>query len=247
MKPKILIILAGILLLQCSSNDPLHPNGSELPLIAETMIGIAEPSGLSLGRHNQTLWVVNDAPNSNIFEISLRGAILQKLNFQGDDLEGVVYDSLENVLWVAEERKREIVQVAMDGTKISSHAIMINGNDTNGLEGISINSQGRLWTVNEKEPGLLVSLLADFSIDYQIELLYAKDYSGLSSGPNDNQVWLISDENQLLMKFDKNTGILKSYVIPVEKAEGVAVDEGNGRIYIVSESQSILYTFELID
>jgi uncharacterized protein YjiK len=248
MKPILIIILLGLTLLHCGKNDAsLDSNLLSLSLIDEIEIQITEPSGLSIGKQNQSLWVVSDAPDSEVFEINLQGNILRKLNFIGEDLEGVVYDSLKNVVWVVEEKKREIVEVALDGSELSRHSVSINGSANNGLEGISINASGQLWIANEKEPGLLLALNSDFSINAQIFLNFSNDYSGLSFGYQNDRIWIVSDESKLLVEYDKQSGVIKKYNLPFIKAEGVAVDTPNSIVFIIRESNSKLYTFKYLD
>ncbi len=202
---------------------------------------------MSLGRNNQSLWVVSDAPDNEIYEISLQGTILQKLPFNGDDLEGIVFDSLNNVLWVVEERKQEIVKVGLDGSELFRTKINITSSDAGGLEGISIDAANDIWLVNEKEPGLLISLLKNFSINNRIVLEFAQDYSGLSYSTQSDHLWIVSDESNLLVQYDLENKVLVKYNLWMKKVEGVAVDETNQLIYIVSESEQKLYTFKLPD
>ena len=101
------MILSVTLLIQCSKNDAsVNPDSLYLSLIDAREIPINEPSGLSLGKFNQSLWVVSDAPENEIYEMSLEGEIIQKLDFKGEDLEGIVYDSLKNILLVVAFRHR---------------------------------------------------------------------------------------------------------------------------------------------
>jgi uncharacterized protein YjiK len=233
------------MILQCSKDDALvNPDSLSLTLIDARKIPINEPSGLSLGKFNQSLWVVTDAPENEIYEISLEGEILQKLDFKGEDLEGIVYDSLKNVLLVVEEKKREIIEVALDGTELSRHSFNIEGNDNNGFEGIAINPSGQIWIANEKEPVLLGSLNSDFSVKSLVELNIAADYSGLSFGDQDDQIWIVSDESQLVIHYDTTTEIVKKYNLTFDKAEGICVDTSRRLVYIARESSNRLLTYE---
>jgi len=248
MKFIVVIFLSGFLFLHCSKNDAsVNPEALSLTLLSEREIPIDEPSGLSLGISNQSLWVVSDAPESEIYAISLEGEILQKLNFVGEDLEGIVYDSLKNVLWVVEEKRREIVEVALNGSELSRHSINVDNTDNNGLEGISINSNGQIWLANEKDPGVILSLRDDFSVGSLFVLDIAKDYSGLAFDDRENRIWIVSDESQLLIHYNAETGILKQYKLPFDKAEGISVDISKNLIYIVRESSNQLYTYELLE
>ncbi len=241
MSLKSIFLLAVPLFCNCGGNNPLSP----LELINEFNLSIPEPSGLTLGKNKQSLWVVNDPPNNEIYEITLEGAVIRKLSFKGDDLEGVTYDSDNDVLWVAEEQKREVLQIALDGTVLTRRAVNVDNSKDQGLEGIFLSRTGTLWVVNEKKPGRLISLNTNFQIDGEFPLNFAKDYSGLCQAENERQIWIISDESEKLVLWDKDSGVKKMYELPFKKAEGVAVDSAQNLVYIVSDSEEKLYIFRL--
>jgi len=241
------MLLSSFLLIQCSNDDAsLNPDSLSLSLIDTREIAIKEPSGLSLGKSNQSLWVVTDSPENEIYEISLEGEIIQKLDFKGEDLEGIVFDSLNNILLVVEEKKREIIEIALDGTELARHSFNIDGNDNNGFEGISINPSGQIWIANEKEPVLLASLNSDFSLNILVQLNVAEDYSGLSFGDQDDQMWIVSDQSKLLIQYNATTDIVKKFNLSFDKAEGICVDASKNLIYIVRESNNRLITYEIL-
>ena len=56
-----------MLLFQCAKDDSVvNPEILSLILIDEREIPVEEPSGLSLGQSRQSLWIVSDAPESEI-------------------------------------------------------------------------------------------------------------------------------------------------------------------------------------
>jgi len=63
-----------ILLTHCEVNEE-HPKTVKLKLLSKFELEIAEPSGLTFDKANNTLWTVSDE-NSTIYEISLEGKIL---------------------------------------------------------------------------------------------------------------------------------------------------------------------------
>jgi len=107
--------LTIILLLgqSCSLSDSaVDPQSSGLKLIGEYTLSIPEPSGLTFHHNYARLWTVSDNTN-HIYAISLDGNVLQELRYEGNDLEGIVFDSTGNSLWVVEEQLREVVQVGL--------------------------------------------------------------------------------------------------------------------------------------
>ncbi len=175
------VFILSKFLLHCGTNKNavLKPIDSSLQLINDYSLEVPEPSGLSLGENNQTLWTVSDPPVNQIYELDLEGNILRTLDFKGDDLEGIDYDSVENVLWIAEEQKRELVKLTLDGTELERHPIAISGPENSGLEGICLAAENQLWIVNKKNPRHLLSLNADFSIQQRFDFNMVKDLSGL--------------------------------------------------------------------
>jgi uncharacterized protein YjiK len=239
-----LFLFVLLIFQNCKNDSSVNPDQSSLSLISEITLNISEPSGLSLGKNNQSLWVVSDAPDSEVFEINLQGDVLRKINFTGDDLEGIAFDSLGNTLWVVEEKLRQIVQLSLNGQVLQRYNVMVDGDPNNGLEGISSSNKNEIWTVNEKNPGLLITFDEDFSNSSRIELLFAQDYSGISCGLQSDVVWIVSDESRQLYQYDKANTSLKTFELLMEKAEGVAVDETTNLVYIVSETENKLFTFK---
>lgn len=225
----------------CSSS----PNQwQQLDPIAEYVLDIPEPSGLSFGRDYKTLWVVSDAPDNRIYNISLTGETIQRLNFKGDDLEGISYDSLSNTLWIVEERRIEMVNVSLNSTVLARKSIALTNETNFGLEGIVIVNAENFWVTNEKNPGALFFLDKDFQITNQKTITQMKDYSGLSYNNKTSDLWVVSDESALLARWNQSDGTITRFSVPIEKAEGVAIDPINNLIYIVSDRSQKLYVFK---
>jgi uncharacterized protein YjiK len=58
-------------------------------------------------------------------------------------------------------------------------------------------------------------------------------------------LWLLSDEDKLLIKSSLDGEFIEEYEIDIKQAEGVAVDDENNLIYIVSDKEEKLYVFKI--
>jgi len=228
----------------CNNTSDPNSSSSSLTLIEEYNIQVTEPSGLSFGKDKKTLWTVSDAPDNRIYEMDLQGNIIQTLNYIGDDFEAIGYDSLKNVLWVAEERKYRILEISLTGDKIVNQKIDFVGNNINGFEGICVGNSF-YYAANEKLPIKILKLNSDFSIISNFDLVGINDISDLCYNNFTDQIWGISDESKLLFCFDENSGITKSYNLPFDKMEGLAIDFEQNLVYLVNDSKSKLYIYKL--
>lgn len=221
--------------------------GLDLQFIAAYDLSIPEPSGLSLDGDHKALWVVSDRTN-RVYKVTLRGESLQELiGYRGNDLEGVVYDFTDSTLWVAEEQRRQIVQIDLHGREISRKSLDFPGSGNNGIEGICLDSSGIQYVINEKKPRQWVKLDRKFASQIQKEIGEARDLSGITCGPAENQFWIVSDKSHLLFLWDAELGLLDSFNLAFKKAEGVAYDPFLKRIYIVSDFTAKLYVYQLIE
>ncbi len=239
----VLGLTAGFLFVQlgCSLSESTEPEQSApaLKQVAVYELSIPEPSGLTLQSDGQSLWTVSDQTNQ-VYRINLTGTVLQTLKYQGEDLEGIAYDSTEHCLWVAEEVSRELVKLDLQGNELERHKLL-SGSDNSGLEGVCIDGNHRFFALKEKRPGLFLVLNTDFTVQQKIELQFAGDYSGLWADTVSGRFWIVSDESQMLFLWDISQGVLQQYSLPITKAEGIAVDTQKGLFYLVSDAESRLY------
>ena len=245
MKRFLLIFLLSVWGCGLHEKEALQPSGSKLQQIGQFHTEVAEPSGLSLAEGGQYLWTVNDPPSNKVYKIDLNGNIVQILDYAGDDLEGIVFDSTENVIWIAEEGKRELVKISLSGAELERHQIPFSGNSSHGFEGIALAKSGEFWVVNEKEPAVLIELDKDFLIKATFEPGVSSDLSGICADTTAGRFWLVSDESQLLFLWDRENGVIEQFSLPMKKAEGIAIDFAKGLFYIVSDSEQKLYVFKI--
>jgi len=241
----ILILLITIfIVISCNVEDSVGPQQSPgLILIGEFVLSIPEPSGLTLNEDCTALWSVSDNTN-NVYKITLDGNVPIELNFTGNDLEGIVYDSTDNSLWLAEEQLREVVHIDLNGNELARNSVDIPGSGNSGLEGICLDTASTHYVLNEKDPGLWAKLKSDFSSQIQKVINEVGDLSGITYDRTKKMFWIVSDVSRLLFLWDPDQGIIRRFDLPFGKAEGVAYDPVSNRIYIVSDLTNKLYVYE---
>jgi uncharacterized protein YjiK len=61
----------------------------------------------------------------------------------------------------------------------------------------------------------------------------------------EDELWIVSDQEKKVYRCDLSGNVLMSFLINVDKAEGIAIDSENNLIYIVSDSADMLYIYRL--
>ncbi|NQT25698.1 SdiA-regulated domain-containing protein [candidate division KSB1 bacterium] len=248
MPKRLLPYLFVLVLCVCQGKNGIvvAPAENRLQLFSTFDTEMKEPSGLSLGEHNQSLWTVSDPPENKVYEMDLQGNILRTLKFNGEDLEGVEYDSSNKVIWIIDEKKRELIKLDTSGTVLEHHEILVeNPNKNEGLEGISITASNQFWLVNQKNPCEVIELNSNFSIRAQFTFDSIDDLSGLCNDAVAGQFWMLSSANRLLIQWSQTEGIIDQYNLPMNNPEGIAIDFSNNLVYIVSDFQAKLFIFQL--
>ena len=245
------IIFLAFSCIMCEKENGTPPNTGipqgKLTLLNEIQLNISEPSGLSFGPNGNTLLIVSDNTN-RVYETDLVGNVTRTLAFKGNDLEGVTYNPVENIVAVAEERKREVVLIDYtNGNEISRHKINVAiGSENKGLEGISYsNNNLAYYLVNEDLPGQMIVWNETHDIINKTDLHFAGDYSAIFVDTKNANVWMVSDESQFLYKCDYNAKVLKEYVLPETKYEGLTIDVENQLAYLVNDASAELKIFKI--
>lgn len=227
-------------------NPPVKPTG-ELEKLDEFDLDVTEPSGLSFGPNGETLFMVSDNTNK-VYETDLQGNVIRELAYVGSDLEGVSFNEENQIVAVAEERKRQIVFLDYpNGIEQERFDIATGGStDNKGLEGISFNTNNSAYyLVNEDVPGELIVWNKQFGNISTTELRFASDYSAIFVDKRNGLLWIVSDESQALYKCDYNANVLKEYALPYTKFEGIAVDIEQQLVYLVNDKSFKLFVFKI--
>lgn len=192
------------------------------------------------------LYTVSDQTN-RIYKISDKGRILATLPFLGSDLEGISYNPDKRTLWVVQERNRDVLELDLSGEIIQQVNLTIESNYlNNGLEGISVNPlNNHVFVANEKNPKLLVELDDKLQKVREFTSQHLLDFSGVCMNPDGNELWVLSDESQKVCRFDLQGNCLSEYNLTVLKAEGLAIDFSEKRMFIISDLYPKLFEYEL--
>jgi len=242
-------ILVGCLALAfaipgCKSSNGVAPRTIQtLRLVASYTLDLAEPSDLTIDDTGNRLWTVTNSPDS-VVELDLAGRRVKTLPFVGHDLEGVAFDKSDKTLWLAEENRREVVHIDLNGNVLGTFALGITGEQNSGLEGICLTAAGGIYVLNEKHPGLFITLDPSIAIATIDTVKFAGDYSGMSLDPGTGAVWIVSDQSKRLYLWSRTSGVMKEYYLPFDKAEGVAYSPGADRFYIITDTGHTLYVYD---
>jgi len=247
-----LIWLSIILISGCSDETPTEtpppppPAGPKLELVSEVNIQVDEPSGLCFSSDKGSLWTVSDQTRK-VYRVDFAGNVLETLAYTGNDLEGIAVDPDDGTLWVAEEYLSQIVQLDALGNELQ-RVDVTGAAGGSGLEGITISSaDGHFFLLKEQDPGVLIELDPEFNLLSYKRINFAYDFSGIYYESSQQNLWIVSDQNETVYKCDLTGSVLTEYPIEVDKAEGIAVDFENSRVYIVSDSYEKLYLFSIED
>ncbi len=222
-----------------------EPSPGIISKTGEYRTDVSEPSGLTLGANNSTLWTVSDNTN-HVYQLSLNGTILKELFFEGNDLEGIAFDKRDGTLWLAEEQLRQVVHIDTNGNELGRFDVTnLEGSGNSGLEGVCLDSTFTTFVLNEKSPRLWAKLNSDYSAQTVKEITDADDLSGIFFDEKRNSFWIVSDQSKLFFEWTPEKGITKSAELDFSKAEGVAVDAEQGIVYIVSDATWKLYVYRL--
>ena len=160
-----------------SSNNPTTPAGESLQLITSYSMSITEPSGLAYSPRTRQLYMVSDA-RSAIYVIDTTGLVLTTIPVVAYDLEGVVLSQNADTFYVAEETLSQITSFLPDGTKIASLPINVRTNTSHGPEGVTIDSMGHLFVINEQLPAMMLEYSGTTELS-RITLSHTTDISDI--------------------------------------------------------------------
>lgn len=223
-------------------STPAGPEAATLTLLEAHVLSVAEPSDLAIDETGTILWTVTNHPEK-VYQLKTDGTVVKTLSYVGYDLEGIAYDVRDHTLWLAEENRREVVHVDLDGAVLATYPLGLTGAQNSGLEGICVNDSGTVFVLNEKEPGLFIRLKSDVSIETSTGLSFSLDYSGMSYDAPRKCFWITGDQSEKLYLWTPNR-VVAEYVLPFPKPEGVAFDPISNRIYVVSDQTNALYVFK---
>jgi len=218
--------------------------GDKITLLGRYDIPVMEPSGLTLTSDQNGFWTVSDE-DSTLYKLDSYGKIIKRITVNGFDLEGVTVIN-EATLAIVLERSREIVILDTAGTELKRVKINLEGELNSGLEGITYNkSIKHFYIVNEKNPPLVIELDGDLNEVRRDTIKFAADVSGIFYDENDSLLWILSDEDQMVVKTDMELNIIAKFKISVLQPEGITINSNGDRMYIISDIEEKLSVYKI--
>ncbi len=239
-----LLITTLFLITIISCKEKEQPPKKPLTYIGAHAISVPEPSGLAMTQDNRGFWTVSDE-TSTIYRLDNEGNVVQTIIVEGFDLEAITLID-DTTLVILQERTREMVFLDTSGTELKRIKLDLEGELNSGPEGIAFNPENRhFYILNEKKPSLFVELDEQLNIIRRDTLKFCKDVSGLYFDETNQILWMLSDENQLVIKTDLNGKLLEKIDITIPQPEGITLSKDGRNLYIVSDNKETLYVFKV--
>ena len=238
---KISMVLITLLSLAATC---IKSHSNNLTKIGQYDLTMPEPSGLALDPDGQHLWIVSDN-KGQVYKTNLVGQVVDKVDIKSSDFEGVAISSDGQTLFLLDESKNEIVFYNLEGDKLEHIDIDTDVSKKSGPEGLDIDQRtGNFIVVNEKNPRLFIELTKSGEIIRQQEVTPLSDLSAVAINSQNKEVWLLSDQDQKLIRINSEYQVVDEYLIDIEQMEGLAIDFKSKRIYIVSDAEEELHIFD---
>lgn len=203
-----------------------------------------EPSGLALDPDMEHLWIVSDR-KGQIYKTDLTGKVVQKIDIKASDFEGVAIDASGEILYVLDETKNDITCYNSKGKKLCDINLSEKASNKSGPEGIDVDWEtGYFVVVNEKNPRVIYILDPEGNEVHKNKISGLNDLSGVVINPKNKEIWLLSDEDQKLLRILPDYAIAEEFLIDVVQMEGLAIDFDKKRIYIVSDQEEELHVYD---
>jgi uncharacterized protein YjiK len=200
---------------------------------------VPEPSDACLSANEQSLFVVSD--DGFLFETDLEGKILRKSNVVGIDFEAICLAN--DLLYISDESARKIYCVnPVDLTIHKTFNLNYSAGRNSGFEAIASNEASKLfYLVSEKSPIVIRVYNELFQQVNEINFDATSDISGACYFQNN--LWLLSDEEHLMMQLDENYKVVKQFDFKILNPEGFFFNK-QGDLTVISDDMAKLYQFE---
>ncbi|MBI5125428.1 MAG: SdiA-regulated domain-containing protein [Planctomycetes bacterium] len=230
--------------------------GAEYKLSGTFHVAVKDPSGLTYDPVHDSLWTVQDHGNGlaeklmggggGLFEIDKKGKVLKRMPLKAsNDLEGIAYKADTDTFLLAEERKREVVEINRAGKTLKTIKVPIKWgyrNLNHGIEGVAYDPKSKnIFVANEKNPRKVMELKEDGNIVNSFEVIEASNISDLYYDATTDRLLVLSHEN-ILLEFTRKGQLIKTFPVEADKAEGITKDS-EGYLYIICEATSTLYVY----
>jgi len=139
-----------------------------------------------------------------------------------------------------------VVVLDTTGTELKRVKINLGGELNLGLEGITYNERTKhFYLISEKDPPLLIELDENLNEVRRDTIKFAADVSGIFYDENENLLWILSDEDQMVVKTDIELNIITKFNISVIQPEGITINNKGDRMYIISDKEEKLSVYKI--
>ena len=237
-----LMLVAVLIIFGCK--EKLQPPKERLTYIGAHTISVPEPSGLDMTYNERGFWTVSDE-TSTVYKLDDEANVVKKFKIDGFDMEAITVVN-DTIIAIVLERTREVVLLDTSGNELARKKLNLEGEENSGLEGITYSPKtGHFYLLNEKKPSLLIELNGNLEMIKIDTLKFSKDVSGIYYDERNDILWMLSDENQLVIKTDLNGNLLEKFDITIVQPEGITLDSKGKKLYIVSDNKEKLYIYEV--
>jgi uncharacterized protein YjiK len=194
---------------------------------------VTEPSDLAFDPGTNTFWTVSDQDGA-VYRITGEGKTVgQPIAGVGIDLEGVAFDPVSGRLFVADEGKREVIEMTRDGTVVKRFAVPVKSVNT-GLEGIAYDSRrDEIILVHERNPAELIFCTRAGKMTRRVPV-GTEDLSAVAVAPGGETVLVVGRFEEAVIEVDRKGNRLNRLALNVPGVEGLAFD-GAGNLYAVTD------------
>jgi uncharacterized protein YjiK len=267
--PHLLVIV--VLAVCLGSADALEPTDILFPYTWEGNIGqveLEEPSGIVYHAGRGTLFAVGD--EGDLCEIRTDGTPIRKERLRSEwprsDFEGVTYDPVSGLVYIAVEGADQILEVhpntfqilrefditrEFDGTTyLDPEADGIEAiafvPDANHPEGGTFYVANQSWTLPPaKDPSVLLEVVVPLRSgegSATIRRVFAPgivDMAALHYDRRAHRLLVVSDSANALFEMTLVGALTRSWAFPGDNQEGIAMD-GEGSLYIAQDSGGVI-------
>ena len=227
-----------------SASTCVRSHSTNIKKIAAYNLTMPEPSGLAMDPDMKHLWIVSDR-KGQIYKTDLRGVVQEKIDIKASDFEGVAISREGETLYVIDEAKNRIQCYQHNGKSTCKHGLNQKVTKKSGPEGIDVDwENGDLYVVNESNPTQIYHLNKEFVEIERHQTTVLSDLSAICVDPKSKDIWLLSDEDQKLIRVSSDYEIKNEYLIDIKQMEGLAIDYARKIIYIVSDAEEELHVFK---
>lgn len=228
-----LIFFLFSMAMQAQKSIKIKPTGS-------LSTSVPEPSDLSFNAKTNRFFVVSD--NGILFETDEHGKVLRKKSESNCDYEAVCHD--EKFVYAVDETHRDIHLYDINTLEpVKTINVPYQGGRNVGYEAITFNPAAKsIILVTEKSPIMVFELDSNFRVSGQHNLSkMARDISAATF--HDSFLWLLSDEDRMLIKLDPQTyKLCARWELPLINPEGLTFD-ANGNLVISCDDMQRIYYF----